>query len=289
MRHKASIASVIFGVATAAPAQQSPSSSQDQADQIQQEYREQLRRSTLVGPDDNVAIELPNGELISVGRESGCLPPQTRGGLIKVDCTMFDGPAHYFDASTKAMVESCSFWFPDLKRCPPKQWPVDVPGCSADVPVGITGSWRLYGIPSAGGFSSVEGGWAVTLSDQSITFDFGGVAPIERSYAVVERDDRRYTLEIRDDRSESTLVKIDLAPCGLFIESEGVCDAFCENVADEVGRPSDDQIRDIAERLSGGQDEALLERAIEAIRESIARGPQPVFFERAFFVAAVSQ
>jgi hypothetical protein len=280
---------VIVGIATAVSAQQPSPPSQEEIERIQQEYQDELRRSTLIGADDDLAIELPNGDLIPVGRGRGCLPPLTRGGLIKVDCTPFDGPAHYFDESTRAMIESCSFWFPDPRRCPPKQWPVAVPGCDAEIPQSITGTWRFYAIPTAGGFSPVDGGWTITLAAESITFDFTGSAQVERSYAVVEQENQRYSLEIRDDRSARTLVDFELAPCGLSIESEGICDAFCENFADEVGVPTDEQIRDIARRIGGGQNDELLERIVATIRESIEQGPQPIFPKRAFFTGEVVQ
>jgi hypothetical protein len=270
-------------------AQQIPPSSQEEIEGIQQEYQDQFRRSTLIRLDDGLAVELPNGDVIPVGRESGCLPPLTRGGLVKVDCTPLDGPAHYFDESTRAMVESCSFWFPDPRRCPPKQWPVDVPGCDTAVPQSIAGTWRFYAVPTAGGFSPVDGGWTVTLADESITFDFSGSAQVERAYAVVQQDNHRYSLEIRDDRSARTLVDVELAPCGLFIESEGICNAFCENFANELGVPTDEQIRDIARRIGGGQNDESLERIVATIRESIEQGPQPIFPMRAFFIGDVVQ
>jgi hypothetical protein len=288
MRHRTGVSVLIVGIATAASAQP-PLPTQEEIDRVQQEYQDQLRRSTLVGPDDALAVELPNGDLVPVGRGSGCLPPQTKNGLIKVDCTPFDGPAHYFDASTREMVESCSFWFPDAKRCPPKGWPVDVPGCDGEVPPRITGTWRFYAMPSAGGFYSVADGWTMTLADESIIFRFGDFGQVERSYGVTEQGNQTYSLEIRDAQAARMLVNIELAPCGLFIDSEGVCDAFCENLADQVGVPSDEQIRNIAKRMGGGQDDEALERIVGAIRESIEQGPQPIFPERSFFIAEVAR
>ena len=293
----------IVGIAAAVNAQVQPRS-QDEIDRIQREYSEQLRHSKLVGPDDGLAIEFPNGEMIPLGRERGCQPPVTKGGLILVDCTAFDGPAYYFDASTRAMFEACSVWFPDPMRCPPKQWPVEVPGCDAlelsglaDTgnpsarsrdSQGIAGAWRLYAIPVAGplagGFIGVEGGWTMTLADESITFGFGS-AGVERSYAVVEQDGQRYSLEIRDDRSARTLVVLELAPCGLFVESEGTCDEFCENVDEELGPPSEEQIRDMARQMTDSGTFATVEQAIEAIREIEGGPPPPIFDKRALFIA----
>src|SRR5262245_621624 len=120
MRHRTHISALIVSFAAAASAQDISPRTPDEIARVQQEYRDQLRSSTLIGEDDNLAIKTPNGDLISVRRESGCLPPLTRGGLIKVDCTLLDGPAYYFDESTRRMVEPCSFWFADSVRCPPK-------------------------------------------------------------------------------------------------------------------------------------------------------------------------
>lgn len=257
--------------------------SQADAERAQQEYQDQLRRSTLVGPDSDLAMRFPNGELTPLGTSRGCQPPVTKGGLIKVDCTMLDGPAHYFDQATRAMVESCSFWFTDAKRCPPKAWTVDVPGCDGEIPERITGAWRFYAVPTAGGFAPVDAGWTMTLVEQSITFAFTGFAQVERSYTVLEQDNQRYSLELRDDRAATSRVYFELAPCGLFVEAEPTCDAYCENFADEFEVPSEEQIRDIARQMAGGQDGALMEQIVATIRESIAN-PQPIFPERAFFV-----
>jgi hypothetical protein len=280
---------IAVGMAAAAGAQQAVSPDLEaverEAQRRQQEYLERLRRSTLVGVDDGLAIELPDGELIPLGRRGGCMPPVARGGLVKVDCTVWDGPAYYFDASTRAMVESCSFWFPEPRRCPPKQWPVDVPGCDAALPQSITGTWKLYAVPAAGGFSPVPNGWTMTLTDESITFAIDGFAPVRRAYVLLERAERRYALELRDALSATTRIDVELAPCGLFVESERICDAFCENLADEVGVPTAEDIREAAGRMSGGQSEESIERMIAAIRESIEQGPQPIFLERSFFAA----
>jgi hypothetical protein len=284
---RALISALISGIATAASAQNAPPPSQEEIARAQQEYQDQMRRSRLVGEDDKLAIELPNGDLISVRREGGCLPPVTRNGLIKVDCTPFDGPAYYFDASTRAMVEPCSFWFADSARCPPKRWPVDVPGCDATVPQSVTGTWRFYAVPTAGGFSPVNGGWTMTLTDRSITFDLNDSVRIERRYGVVRQENRRYSLELRDDRSAKAVVDLELASCGLFVESEGVCDAFCRNFADEVGAPTEEQIQEMAKRISDSQNGDSAEPIVAAIRESIAQGPQAVFPKRSFFVSEV--
>ena len=271
----------IVGIASSSHAQQS---GRADVERIHQEYQNELRGSRLVGSGDAAAIEKPNGDVIPAGRSDSCAQPISRGGLIKVDCTAFDGPAYYFDESTRVLLEACSFWFSDPSRCPPKQWPMDVPGCDGRVPQSITGTWRLYALPTAGGFSPVDGGWTIRLTDEMILFGLGGPAQLERSYSVVEQDGQRYSLEIRDDRSARTSVDIELAPCGLFIESEAVCDEFCQNYADEVGVPTDDQIHEMARRIGGGQNDGSLERLEATIRESIEQGPRMIFPKRAFFI-----
>jgi hypothetical protein len=213
------------------------------------------------------------------------LPPVSSGGVIKVDCTPLDGPAHYFDESTRAMIESCSFWFADPKRCPPKQWPLDLPDCDGTVPQGITGIWRFYAIPAASGFFPTTGGWTMTLAEGSMSFDFYGTVPAERSYTVVEQSDRRYALEISDDSSATTAIDIELAPCGILVEANAVCDAFCENIGGEVGAPTDAQLRSmVANSFGDSVDEDTLERILETIRESEQpQQPQPLFPARAYF------
>jgi hypothetical protein len=278
----------MIGIASGANAQEDTSAGEE-VERIQQEYQDQLRRSRLVGSDDDLAIEMPNGDLIHFRDRPGCMQPVSRGGLIKVDCTILDGPAYYFNETTRAMVEVCSFWFPDPDRCPPKQWPMEVPECDGRVPQNITGTWRLYAMPTAGGFSLVGGGWTITLTDELMLFDVEGPEQLERSYSIIEQTDQRYSLEIRDERNARTAVDVELAPCGLFIESEAVCDEFCQNYADEVGVPTDEQIREIATRMGGDQSDESLERFETMIRESIEQGPRIVFPERAFFIGEIFQ
>jgi hypothetical protein len=290
VRQGAGVGAVIVGIAATASAQQNAPPNVEAVERDgepgQPAAQDRLRPATLVGADDDPTIAYADGELLPLTRRRGCLPPVTRAGLIKVDCTVSDGPAYYFDASTRAMIEACSFWFPDLERCPPKQWPVDVPGCDAEVPRGIAGTWRLHALPTAGGFSPVDNGWAMTLTDESIAFVFEDDARFERAYAVLEHRDRQYSLELRDAQSATTRIDVELAPCGLFVESAELCDAFCANLANEVGVPTERQIRDAAARIAGGQEGDNLERIVAAMRESIERGPKPIFLERAFFKAA---
>jgi hypothetical protein len=82
---------------------------------------------------------------------------------------------------------------------------------------------------------------------------------------------------------------LELAPCGIFVESAGICDAFCENLADEIGAPSDEQIREIAEQLAGAQDHDAVAKTERLIRESLEQGPQSIFPERSFFAGGYVQ
>jgi hypothetical protein len=127
----------------------------------------------------------------------------------------------------------------------------------------------------------------MTLSEGAMNFDFYGVTELERAYTIVDRDDRRYALELRDDFSETTAIDIELAPCGLFVEAEAFCDAFCENVAKEHGTPTDEQLREVLAKSLGDRfDEATLEQILRSIPEEAERRqqrPQPLFPERAFF------
>lgn len=286
--HRAAIGAVIVGVAAGASAQQPAPRYADEAKREVRRMQDDLRGAALVGSGDELAIATPDGRIRPLSR-NGCIPPMTKGGLIKIDCTMLDGPAYYFDASTRAMIESCSFWSPEAKRCPPKGWPVDVPGCDAELPQSITGSWRLYALPGAGGFSKLDNGWTMTLNGEAITFAVNGRATLQRSYEVLERRDGRYSLEISDARSARTRIDLELAPCGLFVESEEFCDAFCKNFAAEVGVPTEQEIREVARRITGEPNGESLERIVAALRQSVEQGPRPLFLERAFFTAASSE
>jgi hypothetical protein len=263
-------------------AQEIPSADQQEIQRRQQEYADRLSHSRLVGPDDALAIEMPDGELVPLSRRNGCLPPVTKAGVIKVDCTLNDGPAHYFDESTRMMIESCSFWFPDAKRCPPKQWPVEVEGCDGAIPQGIEATWRIYAMPAAAGFYTLSGGWEMTFDEDSVLFDFDGFPRVTRSYAVIESGGDRYRLEITDATSTTTTIDLALSACGMFVESEARCDSFCENVTRELGRPSEDQLRAVlAKSLGGVANQAEVERIV---KELATAEPGPLFPERAYFL-----
>jgi hypothetical protein len=288
------VCAILLAVVDSAPRAQElgPRDQQEieqQNERMRREYAERLSRSRLVGSADTLAIEMPDGERISVARKAGCSPPVSRGGVIKVDCTPTDGPAHYFDESTGAMIESCSFWFPDPKRCPPNRWPVEVQGCDGAVPQDITGTWRFHALPSAGGFSSVNGGWTMTLADGSISFDFPAFAQVVRSYTVIDRRDRRYTVEVEDAAAATTTLDIELAACGMLVEANAGCDAFCENMASEVGTPTEEQLRAmLAKSLPESVDEATLARIVESAKSQQRQDPRPLFPERAFFRAVTN-
>jgi hypothetical protein len=262
---KASSGNVLFavlliGIASVLGAQQPPSTNQQEIERIRDDL-EPIRRSRLVGSNDSLAIEMPDGKLTSVARNAGCAPPVFSGGVIMVDCAVLnDGPVHYFDEGTRAMIESCPSWSADAKRCPPRQWPIELPDCDGAVPQGVTGTWRFYALPGADGFYPVTVGWAMTLEDGSISFDFYGVEQSERSYTVIYRGERRYELRIEDDRGATTAAAIELAPCGMIVETAAMCDVFCENLAGGFGTSTEPQ----------------------------PRKPEPLFPKRAYFRLATS-
>jgi hypothetical protein len=273
---------VLLGaIASVLRAQETPSADQQEIQRRQQEYGDRLSHSRLVGADDALAIEMPGGELLALSRRAGCLPPVAKAGVIKIDCTLHDGPAHYFDESTRLMIESCSFWFPDAKRCPPKQWPVEVEGCDGKVPQSIEGTWRLYAM-TATDYYAVSDGWEMTLDQGSVVFDFDGFPRVTRPYAITESGTDRYRLEIKDAMAATTAIDVEFSSCGMFVESEARCDSFCSNVTRELGRPTEDQFRAaVAKSLGGVADEAALERIV---KELATAEPGPLFPERAYFL-----
>lgn len=267
----------------ASSAQQPLSANQLEIERIR-DYLQSLRRSRLVGSNDSLAIEMPDGKLSSVARTAGCAPPLSRGGLIQVDCAgLDDGVVYYFDESTRAMIEVCGTWFDDQKLCPPPQWPIEVPDCDGAVPENITGAWRFYALPGSDGFYPVTAGWTMTLDENSLWFDFYGVAQVARSYTGVVTGDRRYALEIKDARSATTAIQVELAQCGMIVEADGVCDAFCENLADEIGTPTEQDLRTVVRRALGDNvDEATVDRILADAAKTRPQQPQTVFPARAF-------
>jgi hypothetical protein len=85
-------------------------------------------------------------------------------------------------------------------------------------------------------------------------------------------------LEIKDNTSATTAIDIELAPCGMLVEANAGCDLFCENIAREVGTPSEAQVRELVAKSLGNVDETTLQSILKTARE-----PQPLFPERAFF------
>jgi hypothetical protein len=228
---------LIAGVASEASAQQAPS-----LEQTNEQLRRDIdpwRRSRLVSAGDSLAIDWPGQEPPSVAPSAGCAPPLSRSGVIQVDCAgLNDGIVYYFDEATRSMIGLCDSWRADPRRCPPPQWPTDVPGCDGTVPPSIGGTWRFYALPGADGFYPLVGGWTMTLREGSMLFDFTGLARIVRSYTSVAAGDGRHTLEIKDARSATTAINVQLAQCGMVVDGAGVCDAFCRNVAGEFGIPN---------------------------------------------------
>jgi hypothetical protein len=273
----------VVAVAGGSHGQQTAAPNQDESDGLRQETADRLRGARLVGSNDALAMELPNGELIAFFSDTGrwCLRPQSRGGVIKIDCTVEDGPAYYFEESTRALIEVCSFWVPDPYRCPPKEWPVEVANCDGALPDGIVGTWRFSALPSAGGFLLVDGGWTMTVAEETISFDFQSGAPIARSYSIVDRAGNGSSLELHDALSETTTIDIELAPCGMLVEAESICDAFCDNLVEELGSPTDERLREmLVDRLT----EDTIERILEiGPNETEQRRRQPLFPVRSYF------
>ena len=159
----------------------------------------------------------------------------------------------------------------------------------APSPKASVGTWHFYALPGAGGFYPVTAGWVMTLDEGSISFDFYGTHHVERSYTVVERSDRRYELEIKDARAATMAIAIELAPCGMLVEAEALCDAFCENFASELGTPTEAELRAIvASSLGDEVDEATLDRILQDIGTAEQPPQPPVFPERAYFRAVAS-
>jgi hypothetical protein len=274
---------LLIDIASVSSAQQPPSANRQEIERLR-DYLDPLRRSRLVGSNDSLAIEMPDGKLSSVARSAGCTPPLSRGGLIQVDCAgLEDGVVYYFDESTRAMIEVCGTWSDDQKRCPPPQWPIEVPDCDGAVPQSITSAWRFYALPGSDGFYPVTAGWSMTLDDDSLSFDFYGVANVVRSYTAVATGDGRYALEIKDARSATTAIQVELAQCGMIVEADGVCDAFCQNLAEEIGTPPEEDLRTVVRRSLGDNvDEATVDRILADAAKARPQQPQTVFPERAF-------
>lgn len=149
------------------------------------------------------------------------------------------------------------------------------------------GTWQLQGYVYAnGGIRPVNSSRIITLADDSITFGFTDMPEqVERSFSILAEGAQRYELELRDRTRETTAITTELAPCGILIESEGVCDAFCENVASEFPVPTDEQIREaIVNQMGDHFNDEVIEQIYAQVRESIAQGPQPLFREHSFFV-----
>lgn len=219
--------------------------------------REALRHSHLVGSNEDLAIELPNGELRPLTRKQGCLPPVSKGGMIEVDCTVSDGPAYYFDETSRSMIEVCSFWNADPKRCPPKQWPITPANCEGRVSADITGSWHLDSVAMADGFAPVSVGPVIRITDSSVFFGGHGALEVERSYSIVSQSDRRYELRLTDDMGESLKLGVELTACGLVMESDTLCGAFCENLRDEWLDSAGDAARQLSNQFVSPADRRL--------------------------------
>jgi hypothetical protein len=224
-------------------------------------------------------VELDNGESYDVTAMPGCLPPEIKNGMAQINCSLSDGPVYYFDESTREIVQICS-WLSDAENCPPRQWPIEAPGCDGRVSTDILGTWRLSSYAGPSGFSPVggrgpsgawpnDGGWSMTIAADSIAFDIYESAQIERPYAVVAQDDQRYVLELRDDFGETETIDIELAPCGLVVEAEAACTSFCQNMHNDVPFET---VREIVLKLTAGRlDDDLVEEMLSRASDTTQR------------------
>ncbi len=239
---------------------------------------------------DEIYTVKRGGEVIDVTSIHRCFPPQTRNGIVRINCSAFDGPVYFFDESTRENISICPFWGCDLldddekkqtcrTECPPKQWPLEVPDCDKQFVESILGTWRLESTVSPGGLAKNHGGWSMTIAADSMLFDFYKIVQIERSFAVIHNKNRQYILEQKDETGETETINIKLMPCGLMVDSEAVCSAFCENFLDEFSE--EDRRIIILKLLSDAFDDSTVEEIIK--RSAEERGQHPVFQNHSFF------
>ena len=231
-----------------------------------------------------------NGKEIEVNSNgNGCTAPETRNGIVRIDCSRLDGPRYFFDESTREIISICPFWGCDILKdneqnqtckteCPPKQWPIEISDCDNQVVEGILGTWRLESTLTPSGLSRTHGGWSMTIADDSVLFDFQEVVQFKRSYAVVEKDNRYYKLELEDESEEIETINIKLMPCGLMIEPKAVCSAFCKNLHSEF---SEEDRRAILSIVAVGFDDSMIEEFIKRSLEESHQ--QPFFSNHSFF------
>ena len=248
-----------------------------------------------LGPSLAVADEVftveHDGELIDVSSSNiHCLPPEARNGIVRINCSMFDGPVYFFDELTKDNISICTFWGCGLLRddeereacktkCPPKRWPIEIPDCDSQVVEGIEGTWRHDLNVSPGGLSPVRRGSSMTFTTDSVIFNYYEIVKIKRSYSIVESENRQYILELKDQQGESERLNIKLMPCGLEVKSKDGCSAFCQNVRDDI---SEEDFREIVIKvLSGGSDDSLIEAVLQQPAEVWRQ--QSIFPKHSFF------
>jgi hypothetical protein len=69
----------------------------------------------------------------------------------------------------------------------------------------------------------------------------------------------------------------------MIVEADGVCDAFCQNLAEEIGTPPEEDLRTVVRRSLGDNvDEATVDRILADAAKARPQQPQTVFPERAF-------
>jgi len=249
--------------------------------------------SSIAIADETYTVELVGEDIDVTSINASCTAPQTRNGIVRINCSILDGPVYFFDESTNKIISICPFWGCDLldddeqrqtcrTECPPKQWPIEVPNCDNQVVESILGTWRLESSLLPSGLSRTHGGWSMTIADDSVLFDFQEVVQFNRSYAVVENKNRHYVLELKDESGETDTITIKLMQCGLMVEPKAVCSAFCKNLHNEF---SEEDRRAILRLLLVGFDDSKIE---EFIKMSFEEPQQPFFSNHSFFREVIS-
>lgn len=243
------------------------------------ESKDQIQAARDSGADAAFVIE-QNGERIDLTKLPECSgPPERRNGVVKIDCSVLDGPVHYFDESTHELIQTCSIWGRD-EACPPERWPVETADCENQATNGISGTWRLHSIASAHGYSQQPDGWAISISADSMIFEFREGFRLVRSYAIASRDERRYRLELRDGRGMTETIGIDLLECGFLVDSGEECGRFCENFRNDV--LSDGRREEFLALIGDQFGAAEADRLLEALLQ------QPIFIDRSYYQHVVS-
>lgn len=218
-----------------------------------------------------------------------CLPPETRNGIVRINCSNIEGGVYFYDESTGETISVCTRcnWLKDDKmkhacktECPPKEWPLEIPNCDNQVAESILGTWRLDSHLVLGVFGPIShDGWSITITDHAMLFDFHGIVQFERSIAVVDTNNRHVVLELQDDSGETDTVTIRFMPCGLMFKPDTECSAFCKNLNSEFSK---EDYRAISKLTGHYLDDATIEKIIEQAPR------RPFFSGRDYFREVIS-